>query len=80
MVLCGVFLALWRRLRDQGAQAVQSFAMDFFPLILLTAISVTGLALTASTMWLRGSFYDFLSSSTRSAVPSLLHRQCTFKI
>jgi NNP family nitrate/nitrite transporter-like MFS transporter len=61
MVLCGVFLALWRRLRDQGAQAVQSFAMDFFPLILLTAISVTGLAMTASTMWLRGSFYDFLS-------------------
>jgi NNP family nitrate/nitrite transporter-like MFS transporter len=61
MVLGGVFLALWRRLRDQGAQAVQSFAMDFFPLILLTAISVTGLALTASTIWLRGSFYDFLS-------------------
>jgi NNP family nitrate/nitrite transporter-like MFS transporter len=61
LVLSGVFLALWRRLRDQGAQAVQSFAMDFFPLILLTAISVTGLALTASTMWLRGGFYDFLS-------------------
>jgi NNP family nitrate/nitrite transporter-like MFS transporter len=61
LVLCGVILALWRRFRDQGAQAVQSFAMDFFPLILLTAISVTGLALTASTTWLRGSFYDFLS-------------------
>src|SRR6058998_23422 len=61
MVLIGIFLALWRRLRDQGAQAVQSFAMDFFPLILLTAISVTGLALTASTLWLRGNFYDFLS-------------------
>jgi nitrate reductase gamma subunit len=61
MVLAGVFLALWRRMRDQGAQAVQSFASDFFPLILLTAISVTGLALTASTLWLRGNFYDFLS-------------------
>jgi NNP family nitrate/nitrite transporter-like MFS transporter len=61
MVLAGVFLAIWRRLRDQGAQAVQSFAMDFFPLILLTAISVTGLALTASTLWLRGNFYDFLA-------------------
>jgi hypothetical protein len=60
MVLAGVSLAVWRRLRDQGAQAVQSFATDFFPLILLTAISVTGLALTASTMWLRGNFYDFL--------------------
>src|SRR5262249_50384062 len=58
----GVFLAIWRRLRDQGAQAVQSFATDFFPLILLTAISVTGLALTASATWLRGNFYDFLST------------------
>jgi MFS transporter, NNP family, nitrate/nitrite transporter len=61
MVLAGIVLALWRRMRDQGAQAVQSFATDFFPLILLTAISLTGLALTASTMWLRGNFYDFLS-------------------
>jgi nitrate reductase gamma subunit len=61
MVLAGVFLAVWRRLRDQGAQAVQSFATDFFPLLLLTAISVTGLALTASTTWLRGNFYDFLA-------------------
>ena len=49
MVLAGVILSLWRRMRDQGAQAVQSFSMDFFPLILLTAISVTGLALTIST-------------------------------
>jgi NNP family nitrate/nitrite transporter-like MFS transporter len=61
MVLAGVFLSLWRRLRDQGAQATQTFAMDFFPLILLTAISVTGLALTASIIWLRGNFYDFLA-------------------
>jgi MFS transporter, NNP family, nitrate/nitrite transporter len=61
MVLAGVFLAVSRRLRDRGAQAVQSFGTDFFPLILLTAISVTGLALTASTMWLRGNFYDFLA-------------------
>ena len=61
MVLAGVSLALWRRFRDQGAQALQSFAVDFFPLILLAAISLTGLALTASTLWLRGNFYDFLA-------------------
>lgn len=61
LVLGGIGLALWRRMRDQGARAVQDFARDFFPLILLFAISVTGLALTASTLWLRGSFYGFLA-------------------
>jgi NNP family nitrate/nitrite transporter-like MFS transporter len=61
LVLAGIALALWRRMRDEGALAVQSFAMDFFPLVLLFAISTTGLALTASTLWLRGQFYGFLS-------------------
>jgi MFS transporter, NNP family, nitrate/nitrite transporter len=61
LVLAGVALALWRRLRDRGVLATQDFASDFLPLILLVAISVTGLALTASTIWLRGAFYGFLS-------------------
>src|SRR5207237_1332565 len=61
LVLAGIFLSLVRRMRDQGAQALQSFAMDFFPLILLFAICITGLALTASQEWLRGEFYSFLA-------------------
>jgi MFS transporter, NNP family, nitrate/nitrite transporter len=61
LVLAGIVLSLLRRMRDRGALAVQDFGRDFFPLILLFAISVTGLALTASTLWLRGSFYAFLS-------------------
>jgi NNP family nitrate/nitrite transporter-like MFS transporter len=61
LVLSGIALALWRRMRDQGALAVQTFAMDFTPLIMLFAISVTGLALTASTLWFRGALYPFLS-------------------
>jgi NNP family nitrate/nitrite transporter-like MFS transporter len=61
LVLGGISLSLWRRLRDRGALAVQSFGRDFLPLILLFAISVTGLALTASTLWLRGSLYPFLA-------------------
>ncbi|HVT91860.1 MAG TPA: MFS transporter [Bryobacteraceae bacterium] len=61
LVLAGIALALWRRLRDTGAQTLQSFAIDFFPLILLFAISVTGLALTVSQLWLRGSLYSFLA-------------------
>ena len=61
LVLAGIALSLWRRFRDRGAQAVQSFAMDFVPIILLFAISVTGLALTVSQNWLRGEFYGFLA-------------------
>jgi nitrate/nitrite transporter NarK len=61
LVLGGIGLSLWRRMRDQGARAVQTLAMDFWPLILLFAISITGLALTVSQEWLEGSFYDFIA-------------------
>jgi nitrate reductase gamma subunit len=61
LVLTGIVLSLWRRLRDTGAQTLQSFSVDFFPIILLFAISVTGLALTVSQFWLRGSLYSFLA-------------------
>ena len=60
-MLAGVGLSLWRRMRDRGAHSVQSFAMDMFPLFLLFAISVTGLALTASQEWLRGEAYSFVA-------------------
>ena len=66
MVLAGIALSLWRRMRDQGAQAVQTLVMDFWPLILLFAISVTGLALTVSQEWLGGSFYVSSPSCTPS--------------
>ncbi len=61
LVLAGISLSLWRRMRDDDALALESFSADFLPLVLLFAISVTGLALTASTLWLRGAFYEFLA-------------------
>jgi NNP family nitrate/nitrite transporter-like MFS transporter len=61
LVIAGVVLSLWRRLRDKGAQTLQSFAMDFFPVILLFAIAITGMALTVSQEWLRGTAYSFLA-------------------
>ena len=61
LVLGGIGLSLWRRMRDEGARAVQTLAMDFWPLILLFSISITGLALTVSQEWLGGSFYDFIA-------------------
>jgi hypothetical protein len=46
---------------DHGAVAVQQFGQDILPLLLLFAISVTGLMLTASYTWMRGYAYDFLA-------------------
>jgi hypothetical protein len=60
-VIAGVMLAFRRRMIDHGAVAVQQFAEDILPLLLLFAISVTGLMLTASYTWMRGYAYDFLA-------------------
>jgi hypothetical protein len=61
LVLAGIALVLWRRLRERGAQATQSFAFDFVPRQMLVAISITGRALTASQWWFEGQFYSFLA-------------------
>lgn len=61
LVIAGVMLAMRRRMRDHGAAALQQFGEDFLPLILLFAVSVTGLMLTASYTWMKGYAYDFLA-------------------
>lgn len=61
LVIAGVMLAFWRRMSDHGAAAVQQFGEDILPLLMLFAISVTGLMLTASYTWMRGYAYDFLA-------------------
>lgn len=60
LVIAGVMLAMRRRMRDEGASAVQLFTEDFLPLILLFAVSLSGLMLTVSYTWLEGSGYSFL--------------------
>jgi len=61
LVIAGVMLAFRRRMIDHGAAAVQQFGEDILPLILLLAISVTGLLLTVSYTWMRGYAYSFLA-------------------
>lgn len=61
LVIAGVMLAFRRRMIDHGAIAVQQFGMDMLPLLLLFAISVTGLMLTASYTWMHGYAYAFLA-------------------
>jgi hypothetical protein len=61
LVLAGVFIFLTRRLRDPGALATER-SSDFLALAGLFAVSVTGLALTASNLWMEGRFYVFLNT------------------
>ncbi|NUR55194.1 MAG: MFS transporter [Acidobacteria bacterium] len=61
LVIAGVMLAFRRRMVDHAAVSLQQFAQDVMPLLLLFAISVTGLMLTASYTWMKGYAYDFLA-------------------
>ena len=61
LVIAGVMLAMRRRMRDEGAASVQRFVEDFMPLILLFAVSLTGLMLTASYTWMAGYAYSFIA-------------------
>lgn len=61
LVIMGVVLFLWRRNTDAGLLATQLFSFDMLPLFMLLAISLTGLALTASTMFWEGQYYWFIS-------------------
>lgn len=61
LVIAGVMLAMRRRMREEGAASVQRMAEDFMPLILLFAVSLTGLMLTASYTWMKGYAYTFIA-------------------
>jgi hypothetical protein len=61
LVVAGVFIFLRRRLRDPGALAVERGG-DFLALAGLFAVSITGLFLTVSSVWLEGRFYSALNT------------------
>ncbi|MCC7084568.1 MAG: MFS transporter [Pirellulales bacterium] len=61
LVTTGVMLAMQRRMRDRDAATLQRFGEDLLPLVLLFAISVTGLMLVVSYQWMYGYAYDFLA-------------------
>jgi hypothetical protein len=68
MVLIGCGIAIHRRLHDRGAIALQQFLLDFVPHLLLIAICITGLMLTASSLWLHGYMYSFIALSHQAVV------------
>jgi hypothetical protein len=61
LVIIGVMFAFRRRMVDHAAVSLQQFGQDILPLVLLFAISATGLMLTASYTWMKGYGYDFLA-------------------
>jgi hypothetical protein len=61
LVIAGVMLAMRRRMRDRDAAAMQLFGEDIMPLVLLFAISITGLMLVVSYEWMHGYAYEFLA-------------------
>jgi hypothetical protein len=55
MVISGVCMALYRRLKNMQARAEQQFMYDFLPLFMLLLVSVTGLALTFMNIFMHGA-------------------------
>ena len=68
MVIAGCALAIRRRLTDRGAIAYQTFLLDFSPHMLLIAVSVSGLMLTASSLWFDGYMYSFIALTHQAVV------------
>lgn len=61
MVIAGVCMALYRRLKNMQARAEQNFLYDFLPLYLLLLVSITGLLLTVSNLFLHGFGHPVMS-------------------
>ena len=60
LVIVGCAIFLWRRFRDRAPMSSQLLGYDMVPLLMLLVISVTGLLLTASTVFFAGAYYGFL--------------------
>lgn len=61
LVLTGVGFAMHRRVFQHGAQAVQTVENDLIPLVLLFAVSITGVMITASYKLMGGAHFSFIS-------------------
>jgi len=72
LVLIGVSLALYRRLTDGGALALQRFGLDIVPLLLLFVVAASGLGLTISAHFLQGRGFSFIALVHAASVIILL--------
>lgn len=61
MVIAGASMAIYRRMKNMQARAEQTYFYDFLPLHLLLFISITGLALPFSNLFLGGFGHPTMS-------------------
>lgn len=61
LVIAGVMLLMRRRLTHAGQIAIQTFEGDWLPLLLLLAISVTGLGITLDYKFMGGEAHQFMA-------------------
>jgi hypothetical protein len=68
MCLMGLTIAIGRRLKNRELLVTQRFGFDFVPLFLLLLISVTGLMLTGTDLFLAGRYHAAISLIHQSIV------------
>jgi hypothetical protein len=61
LVIAGVMIMMRRRLTHAGQIAIQTFEGDWLPLLLLLAISVTGLGITLDYRFMEGKAHQFMA-------------------
>jgi hypothetical protein len=61
LVIAGVILMTRRRLTHAGQIAIQTFEGDWLPLLLLLAISVTGLGISLDYKFMEGKAHQFMA-------------------
>jgi len=72
LMLIGVSMALYRRLTDGGAIALQRFSNDILPLLLLFVVAASGLGLTISAHFMDGRGFPFVAAAHAASVIILL--------
>jgi hypothetical protein len=72
VLLAGLILSVRLRMKDRNEFATQTFADDVLPLLLLFAVCVSGLMLTASAKLLAGSGFQFIGMTHAASVIGLL--------
>jgi hypothetical protein len=72
LVLIGLVMASFRRITDAGERATQTFFEDILPLMLIFAVTATGLALTVCYKFLAGRGHHLWAIVHMASVVALL--------